>query len=561
MIAVNRKARFTTARADESASFPAHIMIENLRKYPGVIIAALVAVFIGFLLMDSQRFFRQSGANSVKVGDVTYDINEFQRLGPSSRKLSFQLNMRDFSMALVDPNSTSEDSAEKSFFANRILLQQAGRSFGIEPGEEEIATYLRERSPFADSDPTDPTKKKFNKENYDSFIKNSLGKSGLSEKDLFNLVKDYLIYEKVAKTVAGSLEVNRDELRKTYQSFRQRITASYATINLSDYASKENPSEEDVKKFWEERKDSFVTENRRKFSYVIASPVYPDDAKEAPKPPVAQNGQPAPEPSEADKQITEKRRRAELKVAADMDDLLTKIDNSSGGEFENAVNAAGWKLLSTDLFTPTTLPNELQSLIPRKTSKTLSELLFGLKTTFDPLSKFTVSFPVGEADWLIARLDAEEEVRVKTYEEAKEEARKQLIDKNAREALKKAADEMQAKIKEAVKGGKSFADAAKEQNLSVLTVGPMGNGEAPAGHLHAKEIFTAAQYANPGELTDNVSIETGTLLVICDKREIYKDENFESMIDNGVEYTKTSLRIQAFQAWLSEQSASAKSSS
>ena len=43
-------------------------------------------------------------------------------------------------------------------------------------------------------------------------------------------------------------------------------------------------------------------------------------------------------------------------------------------------------------------------------------------------------------------------------------------------------------IKEAMKGGKSFADAAKEQNLTVATVGPMGNGEAMDGHPQAKEI-------------------------------------------------------------------------
>ncbi len=543
-------------------------MIENLRKYPGVILAALVAVFIGFLLMDSQRFFRQSGHNAISINGTSYDINEYNRLGPSSQKLCSMLttyqsmSLYEFAMALVDRNAKTQEAAEKSFFINRQILRNAGKDFGYDPGEKEVQDFIRDRSVFTDSDPTDPSKKSFNKEKYDAFLLNSLGKNGMSQKDLFALIKDMLIYEKLSAVIAGALDVNSADVVETVQSERQKISASYVTLNLADFTAKQDPSEEDVKKFWEERRDSFNTENRRKFSYVIGTPKYPAGAEKAPAPPVpGKPGEAPPEPSAEDKKITEDRRVAERAVAATMDDLSISLEESKGSDFEEQVKKAGWELRVTDLFTSSTIPDELLKLTPRKTQKTVQQLLFSLQTTADPLSKFTTSFPVGEADWLIARLDAEEVSRVKTFEEAKEEARKQLIDQKAREAIKTAAEEVHKKIADIVKAGKSFADASKEAGYTAATIGPIGDRQTVAGQPNAQEIFTAAKHTNPGELTENLITESATLIIAVDKREIYKDPNFDKTIESRVDQAKDSLRIQAFQAWLDEKNASSKVSS
>ena len=244
-----------------------------------------------------------------------------------------------------------------------------------------------------------------------------------------------------------------------------------------------------------------------------------------------------------------------------MDDLSISLEESKGSDFEEQVKKAGWELRVTDLFTASTIPDELLKLTPRKTQKTVQQLLFSLQTTADPLSKFTTSFPVGEADWLIGRLDAEEVSRVKTFEEAKEEARKQLIDQRAREAIKTAAEEVHKKIADSMKAGKSFADAAKEAGYTAATIGPIGDRQTVAGQSNAQEIFTAAKHTNPGELTENLITDSGTLIIAVDKREIYKDPNFDKTIESRVQQAKDTLRIQAFQAWLDEKNAGAKVSS
>ena len=547
-------------------AFPDPIMIENLRKYPGVIIAALVAVFVGFLLMDSQQFFRQSGANSITVNGVTYDGNAFRRLGPSSRKLgeqlaSFQsLDLYRFVAALSSSQGSSEESLEKTFFVNRLLIQQAGRDFGIQPGDDEIQQFIRERSVFADGDPTSfVAPKKFNQERYQNFVMNGLGKNGLSEADLFLLVKDFLIFEKLQDLFGTAVDVNPNDLKRTYQAMQQKIAASYVKLPLATFTAELKPTEEQLKEFWEVRKESYKTENRRKFTFVIGTPKYPAGAEKAPELPKAEKpGDPTPELAAKDKEILEQRRKAELQVASDMDELLTKIDNSKGGEFENEVKTLNWDIRTTEFFTPTTIPDELLALTPRKTTKTVQQLLFDLKTTSDPVSKFTPSFPVGDANWFIARLDEEEESREKTFEEAKEEATKQWMEEKGREALKAAAEEAKKKIEESVKGGKTFADAAKDAGYEALTMGPIGNGETPAGQSEAPTIFVAAQYVNPGEFTNIVNTDDAAVIAFVDKREIVKDPNFDAMLMSGMERYKEQSRLTAFQAWLAERYAEAK---
>jgi len=49
-----------------------------------------------------------------------------------------------------------------------------------------------------------------------------------------------------------------------------------------------------------------------------------------------------------------------------------------------------------------------------------------------------------------------------------------------------------------------------------------------------------------------VTTTDGSAIAVVDKREIVKDPNFDSMLSGGVDQTKRSIRIQAFQAWINE---------
>ncbi len=530
-------------------------MIENIRKYPAVILCALIAVIIGFVFMDTQNMLRNGGQTYIKVGSTSYYKHEFEKIGPLSRRLCSQLTtyqsmtMYEFMMSMVDRKAESADAAEKSFFTNRVLLQKAALEMGIEPGEAEIDQFIKERSVF-----TDPQTKAFNPQEYKNFLDQTLGKSGMTERDLRQLVRDVIAYEKIADLLASGLDVPADFLKSSQQARNQKISASYVTLALSDFDKSISPTEEEIKAYWDEHKDAFTTENRRKFSYLIAAPSYPAGAEKKPEPPkAAKEGEAPPAPSEADQKINEERRKAELKVAASMDDFMLRLEESKGKEFEQAAKEMGWSLSQSDFFTATTLPKDLAALKPRKTTKTVANLLFELKSTEDPLSYYTASFPVDDANWLIARLDGEEAVRTKTYEEAKELAKIQLIKDRAKQAMNQAADDLKVKIQEALKANKSIADITTELKVNFKNIGPIGMQDQPTMGVDQTSLFQAAQYVKPGELTDVIKKDAVCYVVLVNKREVVKDEKPEEMLKQLAEQARSGFKFQAFQAWMSEQ--------
>jgi hypothetical protein len=463
------------------------------------------------------------------------------------------MDLYRFVMALSDPKANSPEAAERSFFSNRLFLRQAAQEFGIHPGDEEVQTFLRERSVFADSDPTNPSSKKFNQESYQNFVMNSLGKSGMTEADLISLVRDMLAMEKIQGVLGLASEVKAADIKANFQAMSQKISLSYISLPLADYTKSLNPSEEELKSFWELRKEKYRTDVRRKFSYIIASPTYPKDAEKAPQAPKpAKEGEPAPEMSDADKKILEQRRKAELDVAAKMDDLLADIEENKGSELEKLAQKYGWSITKTDAFTNATIPDALLKLTPRKTTKTIQELLFDLKTTSDPISHFTSSFPVGEADWLIARLDSEEASREKSFAEAKEQVKAEWIDEKGRAALQAAAAETKKKIEEAMKAQTPFAKAASELKRKVQSLNNLKNGETPTGQSEAPSLFAAAQYVNPGSLTELVTGKDATYVALVEKREVEKDPSFDAMLSTGLSRYQDQMNLTAFQAWLAE---------
>lgn len=534
-------------------------MIEKIRKYPAVILCALVAVIIGFVFMDTQNLINRGGQAYIKVGSTSYYKHEFDKLGPSARRLCSQLTsyqsmtMYEFMMSMIDRKAESAEAAEKSFFTNRMILQKASIDMGIEAGDAEIDRFIKERSVF-----TDPQTKTFNAVEYKSFIDNNLGKMGMTERDLRLLVRDVISYEKIAELLAGGLDVPTEFIKDSQQARNQKVTASYVTLSLNDYEKSITPTDEEIKTYWEEHKDGFTTEDRRKFSYLIATPSYPAGAEKKPElPKAAKEGEAPPAPSEADQKINEERRKADLKVASSMDDFMLRLEDSKGKDFEQAAKEMGWSLKSSDFFTATTLPADLAGLKPRKTTKTVANLLFELKSTEDPLSFFTASFPVDEANWLIARLDGEEAIRTKTYEEAKELAKAQLIKDRAKQAMIQAADELNGKISASLKANKSIADIAKEQNVTFKNIGPIGLQDQPSMGVDQTALFQAAQYTNPGELTEVIKKDAICYIVLVNKREIVKDEKPEETLKQMTDQAKTGFKFQAFQAWISEQNSNA----
>ncbi len=549
-------------------------MIENLRKYTGLIIVIFVILFISFFFLDSSSVRNMtSGQPMLKIAGRTYDDKEYTNLGKSSLQLAYGLagggdfDLVQFAMSLATDASSQEDTAEK-FFIGRMILRQAKQEFGIYPGDEEISAYLRTLKVFAGPDG------KFNPETYRNFIEKGMGRLGMTEKDLRELVSDVLAGKKITAIIGSGLGVDRAAVAKELALENQQITGGLAKLELSPFEEKIQPTEEEIKKYWEDISDSFTTEPRRKFTYIIATPALPaETAADAPDAPESLADAAASDEvkkatakkkeEEKAKRATEKaeeRRKKQLELDSLVDDFLFKLEEQKGGGFEELAKANGWEVKTTEFFARGGAPKELDVAL-RSSSRggKAVDQLFLIQETSDPFSKISEAIAIGENQWIVARIDGEEKSRPKTYEEARADARAQYISEKAIEAMKAAAAENITKITMSLSAGKTFAEAAKEAGIpETKAFTAITSTYRPDGATEPQNLFESVRNIEPGTIAEVITESERAFIVHVAKREVVKAADSAAKIDAEVTTRTQNNQTIAFASWVAARTQAAK---
>jgi hypothetical protein len=508
----------------------------------------------------------------LKIGGRTYSDKEFNKLGQGTFDLASNLarsgdfGLYQFIMSLSSGATNQDDAAEK-FFIGRMLIRQAKDEFGVYPGEEEISAYIRSTACLHREDG------KFNQETYSNFIEKGIGRLGMTEGDLRDLASDVLASNKITAIVGTGLGANRDVVAQLLALDNQQIDGEIARLNIDTYESAIEPKDEEIKTYWETIQDSFTTEPLRKFTYIIATPDMPADvtAEDEAKDTIADAALSDEAKKEAEKkkadekakktaEIAEIRRKKQMEIDAKVDDFTFSLEEQKGAGFEDLAKANNWEVKTTELFSATTPPKELDFALRSSSrgGKAVDEL-FKIEPTTDPVSKLSPPIAIGENQWLVARLDGEEKSRTKTFEEAKDEARDKFINEKATEAMKKAADEAVAKIKEGLAAGKSFADAAKEAGISETKAFTKATTSyRPDAASEPKNLFEATRNVDPGSLSEVIVEADRAFIVHVAKREVVKEENAAARIDSEVTSRANENEMHAFNGWLSDRMEAAK---
>lgn len=542
-------------------------MIENIRKFRILIVLGLAAVALGLVLGIKDDVLRggTGGQAILRIDGRTYGDKEFNRLGSGAMEIMSSLaGSGDFSMyqyvIALSSGSMGDDSGREQFFINRILLRKAAEELGIHPGDEEVANQIRTMRPFSGED------QKFNEERYRRFVDRGIGRLGLTENDFLELVADYLAFQKIMNLTGPGLTENRDATAARAALESQQINGEIASLSIDDFEKDIQPTEEQLKEYWETLRDSFTTEPRRKFSYLIATPDMPK-AEEDPKESVTdatltEEQKKAKEEEKAKKaaKLAEERRAKQFENDKKVNDFSSQMEAEEGATFETLAKDAGWEVKTTDLFPISNTPAELNVSLRASSEggKAIDEL-FRLEITKDPLSRFSQPIAIGENQWLVARLDEEEKPREKTYDEAKDEARVQYVKEKAAEAMKTKAKEAMDAIRKSLAEGKSFADAATAAGLkNVKAVEKVNQSYQPDPATEPGTLFQAARYITPGELAEPIIEADRAFVLFVKSREVIKNPNPEAALDSQMFSASFSNQNAAFNDWLTARRDAAK---
>lgn len=407
-------------------------MIENMRKYTGLMVVVLVLLAAGLILTMGVSPDKSGGGETVTTvygedvskkeyqllsGDAFNALTKTVRLDlygylQGSSPLAQYTNI----LGIKDQVVNGEMSGPQSvlFVQRRIVIRKKLEELGLSVSNESALTYLRENLFITNGE--------FDSKKETGFMK-ELGTSGLTRDEFIELVGEALACEQLVNILTANFEESK-QVAKTGTIFNlQTLNISTIKINAEDYKKTIKPTEEEIKSFWEENEGRYLTEKKYKLSYISDAPTFaePKPAKPAeiptpeapkrPEPPTASLGL----GSEADlakkqelfkqqlaawekqmvafqsvlanhqKKVNEQtdawernvaeweknvQSSAVKKIRKKFRPYYEKVLESSGSEFENAAKDAGYEVKKTDFITAKELPEEIKDLTIPVTSRT-----------------------------------------------------------------------------------------------------------------------------------------------------------------------------------------------
>ncbi len=482
-------------------------MVNLFRKYQQPLMVVItVMIIVAFVWMYNTAQFDRMGADrayriygrSLSQADIERAARRFQ--------LARALGLTELMYGLAG-NAQSEGQAVENFVWNSFVLSHESKKLGISPVNEEVMEALKKLPAFQTHNQFDPVK-------YQEFLQNMLMPNGFTDSQLEDLVRDSLRLKKLMALVGSTVDATPAEFRELYTRNNQKTDVSLIRYQLADFAGGVEPTEEEIKKFYEDHLPSLNTDEKRTISYVEISL------------------------SDEEKKLTGKDRMEALQKQSTRADDFGQALLAPDATFASAAKKMGLEVKTTPEFTESDPPTALAA-IPKAPV-----------VAFQLTEAAPDSNPVeSEHGLLILHLDKIVPKRPLTLEEARTRVVEGIKTERGRNALTTKANETRAKIAEALKTGKSFADAAAEAGATVEAF-PAFSAAEPSDKPFAPEIAAQAGELPEGGFSELVPTSEGGLLIYLAKREPVDEAKLAAEQESQMDGLRAFKRYAAFNEWL-----------
>lgn len=492
-------------------------MVNLMRRYQQTLMVMVTfIIIIAFVWLYNSTSFDKVGADRVgKLYGRPVTRTEYLQV---ARKFEIcqMLGMNDLWSALgFSGNPRSRNDLEENFIWNSFVLRHEADELDVEPTAEEIIDAVQKLPAFETNGVYDSSK-------YNQFVERALAPRGFTTSQLEEIVGDSLRLEKIKTLLGATNDAVPAEMRTMFERRNQKTEAEVIRLKLEDFKKDRKVPDEEVAKLFEERKDTLKHPEKRKVKFVAFT-------LEQTTPPLAG-----------------KDRVAAMQKLSDQAGEFAIAMTGKDAKLEEAAAKFGVKVEESPEFELNTPPPAFGN------TGAVAQAAFQLSPE-NPNSDAII----GENGYFVVQLAGVTPATPKTLEEAKAELTEELIDTQSKEALKLKMAEFRTKITEAIKGGKSFADAAKEAGATVEAFPAFSQAEPKMDAPDARYVMQAAFGLKEGELSEPIDTETGGLLVHVTKKLPVDDAGFEkekSMLAQNIDRTKKEA---AFQLWLQQRRAAA----
>lgn len=536
-------------------------MLENIRKYTGLFIVVLVLIFVGLIFLGDNMSASGpgSGPTLVKTKYEKFSQKDLQKRGAGHLQLAQRVmqtsiqngsfnGYQDISQYLSVLGAEDTTEGLKTFLVNRANFDRAVAKFGLYASQEEIDVYQRETL-FTGRDGL------VNKEAYDTFIEKGLKGVGTLN-DLNRFAGDILAFKKLTEVLGAAVQGNETTAQESFMSSAQTMNVSTLALSLADFQKDIQPTDEELKTYWEENRGRYLSEAKRKLTYFVAKPDYEkalsakiekeskktdeekaaDDAEKTP----AELAADAEAPSLTDEERSKEVDKLGLLVEEDIWVVIQQqIDEGAKkADLETLAKEYGFEVKTTALLPISELPAEIRGPIRGTQGRTVEiEVADARLNPSNVMDSVSEILGVGTDGWLLFRIDEAVEPTELAYEEAADKAKADLVKEKSLEALTAAIESAREEVAQALEEGKPLNEAAEAQNLKLAQHLNLTAGAQLPGEPSVRDVFRLASQTKSGSVSKAEVMQPGgdrALFVYVEEREFVESAQNKAGLERAL---------------------------
>jgi hypothetical protein len=421
-----------------------------------------------------------------------YNTTEMDRVGTNMvakiygrdvMTVDIERSIRNYQLALalgqfplvrdLSGQAQTEDEAANNFIWNLMVLQHEAAALGVEPGADQVIARIKTLPVFQTGGNFDPRK-------YADFLQEQLAPRGFTERQLEDVIKDSLRLEGVKALVESPAMILPGDIEPALE---RAAPAEVEVVRIDAAAAGQNVAvtDEELRSAFDAKASTLQAPEKRSVRYV-AFVLTPEEAK-----------------------LKDKERLAALqKISTATGDFAQAVADA-GKSLAEVAGERGLEARTTPFFASDAAADGKLSALDGEVVPAAAPVAFRLPNAPGNVEIVALGDENGYAVIEVAGIQA---ARPMTFEEARADLRAELIAKKRDEAVRAEADRVSNGLREALAGGKSFAEAARQ--LKIKTV-KMNDLSAMDQELKPdqRQIAMAAMNLEPGQLGEFMPDDNG----------------------------------------------------
>jgi len=506
-------------------------MLEFFRRLRGpILIGITVIIVISFSWWGGSR--KGLGAGQREAHDVAFTLygrdythHELEKLGRLQALCYSRLGLFEFAFGLPAAaeqiKSIERGGPSYDFAGNLLVLREQALEYGVAASDADAKKRMETLQPFQKDGKFD--------ENTAAEQVAQLNMFGFSNQDLLDLMKDVIAFERLQELIGSNYSPSPLAVTKAYADAHQTVKATAVTFAIEDFKKKAEVKDDEIAKYFEEKKDSYMTSEKRAASYVLFEKPKTDDPKK----------------------VAEENAKAQTEYELLVNDFDSRFKDPKAdfpalvAEFQKK-NAA-LKLQTIAAFEQATPPEALKDEAAVVKEVFRDTLAVGQHSDAIQGSKGFYFLTVTKVD----------EPKQQELKDVKDKVKETLITQKAQEAIMKAANEARTAVIDGLKAGKRLDALAKDKGLKIESLPEFTPNNPPPENKLVGQIAKEAGNTAVQSATKPVANDTGAVFAVITAKELYKSDQSATMKESELTSQSNSAKQELFKAWFSKKRSAA----